>query len=62
MKMANLEKIDLTFQGRPDAADLIRAGFEIGKMNPNYVLTRVCRLDFKTFVIEVRKAPNAKMR
>lgn len=60
--MAKIEKIDLTFEGRPDAADLIRAGFELGKMNANYDLTRVCRLDFKTFVIEVRKAPYAKIR
>lgn len=60
--MAKIEKIDLTFQGRPDASDLIRAGFELGKMNANYELTRVLRLDFKTFVIEVRKAPNAKIR
>ena len=62
MKMANIEKIDLTFQGRPDSADLIRAGFEIGKMNANYELTRVFRVDFKTFVIEVRKTPRAKIR
>ena len=60
--MANIEKIDLTFQGRPDSADLIRAGFEIGKMNANYELTRVFRVDFKTFVIEVRKTPRAKIR
>lgn len=60
--MAKIEKIDLAFEGRPDAADLIRAGFELGKMNANYVLTRVCRLDFKTFVIEVRKSPYAKIR
>lgn len=60
--MAKIEKIDLTFEGRPDAADLIRAGFELGKMDANYVLTRVCRLDFKTFVIEVRKTPQAKIR
>ena len=60
--MAKIEKIDLTFEGRPDASDLIRAGFELGKMNAKYELTRVCRLDFKTFAIEVSKMSSSKIR